>query len=423
MILEFRLTGSGQKTILNQKPESLTLSLDEEEIYSFDAEGRMLTAWKEGLTYVRTFNNRLINKYRDPAGRFPWKLIREKSGAEKSRVLHHAYQSARRVCEGLRRGRIEWLCGQEKHEQNPERTLSMLDRIGSWDELRLEGERERFSAVYRPVNILPPDQYYALVLQATEGCHWNRCRFCSFYDQTRFHIKSAVEFSAHLQAVRQFMGLSIRLRRSLFLGDANALVIPQEKLIEIFSMVNAEFLFRNQGVPAGGNGLFFDGIFSFMDSFAGERKCASDFAALKQLNLKRVYLGVESGSDELLELLQKPASSHQAKTMVSELKEAGVGVGVIILVGVGGKRFCRQHIESTIRLLNDLPWQKGDFLYFSPLWVQEGSKYNQASREADWDPLSSEEMLAQWQEIRSRLDFSKFTPPQIALYDIREFVY
>jgi radical SAM superfamily enzyme YgiQ (UPF0313 family) len=318
---------------------------------------------------------------------------------------------------------VEWYCGEERYRQNPTELSASLELIANWDEPKLEREKERFSALYRPVSILPPDQYFSLVLQATEGCHWNQCRFCSFYAQTPFYIKSAEEFTVHLRAVREFMGRSLGLRRSLFLGDANALVIPQEKLLAFLSIANAEFRVGFPGESREKNREAMEGVYSFLDVFTGTGKKAEDFAALQKMNLKRVYLGVETGSDELLEELRKPSSAGQAREVISALRKAGLQLGIIILVGVGGKRFYRSHVDSTLRLLNGLPWQEGDILYFSPLWLSEGSRSERESREKGWGPLSPGETLAQWQEIRDQLDFSPCTPPRIALYDIREFVY
>jgi hypothetical protein len=219
------------------------------------------------------------------------------------------------------------------------------------------------------------------------------------------------------------MGRSLGLRRSLFLGDANALVIPQEKLLAFLSIANAEFRVGFPGESREKNREAMEGVYSFLDVFTGTGKKAEDFAALQKMNLKRVYLGVETGSDELLEELRKPSSAGQAREVISALRKAGLQLGIIILVGVGGKRFYRSHVDSTLRLLNGLPWQEGDILYFSPLWLSEGSRSERESREKGWGPLSPGETLAQWQEIRDQLDFSPCTPPRIALYDIREFVY
>jgi radical SAM superfamily enzyme YgiQ (UPF0313 family) len=65
-----------------------------------------------------------------------------------------------------------------------------LSHIAGWNWDRLEGEAGPFrNSIYKPVSILPPDQYLALVVQATEGCSYNECSFCTFYRDRPFRIK------------------------------------------------------------------------------------------------------------------------------------------------------------------------------------------------------------------------------------------
>ena len=68
--------------------------------------------------------------------------------------------------------------------------LDALARITAWSPSRLAEDAARFRQIYKPVSILPPDQYLSIVLQATEGCSYNRCTFCTFYRDRPFRIKS-----------------------------------------------------------------------------------------------------------------------------------------------------------------------------------------------------------------------------------------
>jgi radical SAM superfamily enzyme YgiQ (UPF0313 family) len=298
-----------------------------------------------------------------------------------------------------------------------------LATIASWDYPRLENERMRFHSVYKPVSILPPDQYLSVVLQATEGCHWNRCTFCDFYRHTSFHIKSPAEFVQHMEAVKNFFGDAIRLRPRVFLGDANALVIPQETLLSIFDQVNSQFPMQFSSIACPSETPSFRGIYSFIDVFTGVRKSASDFQELNGRNLRRVYLGVETGCDDLLQFLNKPASSQATYDIVGAIKQAGVGVGVILLVGVGGDRYYRAHIDQTLDLVNHLNLHHGDILYFSPLWESSESEYDALAAARGIRRLTDVELREQLDAIRQGLDFDTPSKPKVALYDIREFIY
>jgi len=424
MLISFESRKTARQVWLNQKQDSTTISLDEEIVYSFDLEGRLLSAWQDNQTYIRTLDNRIIKKWHEPSPMDTWKSIQELGELEIENVLGRVYRTARDLADQLE-SRELFLKGDPKERTKLQTAASQcLRQITTWDVARYKLDRLNFQKVYSPVSILPPDQYYALVLQATVGCHWNRCTFCDFYRDVRFHIRTAEEFLEHLKAVRAFIGEGIRLRKSIFLGDANALVTPQELLLVIFDLVQQEFPNTGGATPSTSHdSIFGRGIYSFLDVFTGEKKSLHDFQELKARNLKRVYVGIETGSDELLKFLNKPATSAQALEVVSAIKDSGINVGIIILAGVGGNRYFESHVLETADLLNALHLGRGDLVYFSPLWDNEGSEYLLRAAEAGIRPLTSEEKRSQVATIRSGLHFIEGQEPKFALYDIREFVY
>jgi hypothetical protein len=89
------------------------------------------------------------------------------------------------------------------------------------------------------------------------------------------------EFEQHIHAVKRFFGEAIHLRRSIFLGDATALILPQNRLIRVFDLINQEFCFADSPSAARWAEPIFEGINSFLDVFAGERKSEMDFRELK----------------------------------------------------------------------------------------------------------------------------------------------
>jgi radical SAM superfamily enzyme YgiQ (UPF0313 family) len=424
MLISFESRKTARQVLLNLKQDSSTISLDEEIVYSFDLEGRLLSAWQNNHTHIRTLDNRIVKKWHEHSPVDSWKSIRELEELEKENVLGMVYRTTRDLLDQLESRELLFNGDPTGETQFRAAASQCLSRITTWDVARYKQDRLLFEKVYSPVSILPPDQYYALVLQATVGCHWNRCTFCDFYRDVRFHIRTAEEFLEHVRAVRAFVGEGIRLRKSIFLGDANALVTPQERLLAIFDLVQQEFPIPGDAVP--GNSLdstYFKGIYSFLDVFTGEKKSLHDFQELKSRNLKRVYVGIETGCDELLKFLNKPASSAQALEVVSAIKDSGINVGIIILAGVGGSCYFEPHVLETTDLLNALHLGKGDLVYFSPLWDNPGSEYMNRAAEAGIRPLTDEENRSQVAAIRSGLRFIEGQEPKFALYDIREFVY
>ena len=166
------------------------------------------------------------------------------------------------------------------------------------------------------------------------------------------------------------------------------------------------------------------GIFAFLDGFSGEKKSRDDYAQLARLGLKRVYIGLESGDPELLRLLKKPGHPADAITAVREMKAAGVAVGLVVLLGAGGHQFERSHVRETIRVLNEMPLDADDLIYFSELIESEGMPYVQSAFESQLQPLTPDERILQGELIQNGLRFTEAGgTPHISRYDIREFVY
>jgi radical SAM superfamily enzyme YgiQ (UPF0313 family) len=257
------------------------------------------------------------------------------------------------------------------------------------------------------------------VIQATEGCSYNRCTFCDFYRDRRFRIKGAEELQHHVADVQKFFGPAIGLRKSLFLADANALVAPMPRVREWLDVIDAAGVRRPGGVLPGR-------VFSFIDAFDVGRKSTSEWAELAGRGLRRVYIGMESGDDALLAFLRKPGSAADVVDAVRTLKAANVAVSVIIMTGAGGAAFEVGHVNHTIAAIGSMGLDSGDIVYFSPFFEQPGSEYGALARESGTRPLSPEETAEQERTmriaIRAALGNGGDTP-QLSRYDIREFVY
>jgi len=135
-----------------------------------------------------------------------------------------------------------------------------------------------------------------------------------------------------------------------------------------------------------------------------------------------VYVGLESGHDPLLAFVRKPASRNQAVDTVRTIKDGGVSVGVIVMIGLGGQRFAAGHVSDTIAAVNDMRLGPDDLLFFSDLVEVPGTAYPQLAAAEGVRPLSLDERLEQLRAIREGLVFEG-KPPQFARYDVREFVY
>jgi radical SAM superfamily enzyme YgiQ (UPF0313 family) len=270
-----------------------------------------------------------------------------------------------------------------------------------------------------------------LVLQATEGCSFNTCTFCALYRDRRFHIKTPVDFAQHIEEIRDFMGPGILMRRSLFLADANALVIPQNRLLSLFDEVARAFAIMPEQIPATQRSAWLrehlegvTGIYAFVDGLSADRKSVDDFRSLRLRGLRRVYIGLESGNEALLTWLRKPSSAAGMLDAVKQMKAAGLQIGVIVLIGIGGERYNDDHCADTAQVLNAMPLDSSDIIYLSPFHADPNAPYDEIAAAEGIKALSPAAMKAQEEAIRARLSVP---PPPVGPkrvpYNLVDFVY
>lgn len=410
--VEYAAPPLAERVWIGVKRHAISLMLDEREVYTFDPTGRLWIAFIDGVSYKRGLDGRMVCKWVTPDGN---RHLRRLNNEEADGVLRWAHQMALQAIDAFP-AQADPTCKQ------------YLQKACEWDVEAHHRDADRFLQIYKPVSILPPDQYLALVLQITEGCHWNRCTFCDFYRDRRFAVKTPNQLREHIAKVQDYFGETLRLRNRIFLADANALVAPQRILVPLLQIVRDTFPIEPAELPADalngwreGHPVRFQGMYSFIDAFTGYRKSVQELRELQQLGVRRVYIGVETGCEALLRFLHKPQTNKEVLQVVDALKEAGIAVGIIVLLGAGGDRYAQTHVRDTVALLNRLAWGKGDILYFSELIEPYAGEYTRLAQEAGIRPLTSEQMREQRRQIEERLNL----PPcvQQATYDIREFVY
>ncbi len=372
---------------------ALTISFGVGEVIAWDRAGRLFSVWRHGRTFRRGLSGRAVEKWNDGHGRERRALVPD----EIDERVSHAATRAREVTADL-----------ERHPADNEALAAAVRHAAAFDAAAARADARHFGRVYGEVGMLPPDQYLSLVVHLTEGCSFADCTFCDLY-QRPFRVRSTREFERHLLDVRAYMGDSLALRRrAVFLGAANALMLPLSRLLPAFDAVRAAFGPR----PING----------FVDAGTGTRKPAEDYRALHERGLNRVYIGLESGHDPLLAFVKKPGTRAEATATVRALKTAGVGVGVIVMTGLGGHTFDEEHVRDTIATLNDMRLGPGDLIYFSELVEATSAAYAQQARAAGIVPLSGPELKAQRHAIAASLLFPDGRPKN-AIYDIREFIY
>ncbi len=185
--------------------------------------------------------------------------------------------------------------------------------------------------------IRPPSEATSLLLQVTVGCSHNQCTFCPSFKDKRFRIKSLEEIIEDLQYASRRFGKVDRL----FLCDGDALVIPQKRLLEILKAVQ-KYLPEVRRIGTYGNAK------------STLRKTVEELCELQEHGLGIVYLGIETGNEELLRKIRKGATCEQIVEAGRRVKEAGITLSATVLLGIGGTEKSMEHARDTARILTDV---------------------------------------------------------------------
>ena len=183
--------------------------------------------------------------------------------------------------------------------------------------------------------IRPPPEAYSILLQVTLGCSHNQCTFCGTYKDKPFRIKEDDVILGDILFAAKY----IRYQDRLFLMDGDALILPQKKLIWIFDMI------KNH-LP------WVTGVGSYANTKSIHMKTPQELAVLREKGLDRLYLGIESGDDEVRRSVRKGSSAQHCLEMGIKVKNAGMKLVVMVLLGIAGKENSLRHARATGELLS-----------------------------------------------------------------------
>jgi len=184
----------------------------------------------------------------------------------------------------------------------------------------------------------PPSEGRNLIIQATYGCSFNQCSFCSMYKQKSYHARPLDEVFGDIERAAQAWPDAQRI----FLADGDALALPMEKLLPILDRLAESFprLTRVSCYATPANIL---------------RKSPQELESLKAHKLSLLYLGIESGSNRILKKITKGATQRSIMRAMKQADAAELKVSATIILGLGGKGYWEEHIDATAALINSAP--------------------------------------------------------------------
>jgi radical SAM superfamily enzyme YgiQ (UPF0313 family) len=232
--------------------------------------------------------------------------------------------------------------------------------------------------------IRPPSEADSFILQVTYGCSHNRCTFCGTYFDKPFRVRPIEEV---LEDIAMAQSQLLDTRR-VFLADGNALVLDTERLVAILDALSSGFpRLRRIGIYANARDIL--------------GKMDADLAIFQQRKLEIVYLGLESGSDEVLRRTHKGITAAEMVEAVHKVTRAGMRASVIAILGLGGTELSVQHAEETGRVVSAMDPQ-----YFSMLTLMlvPGTELHRQWRSGTFELPEPADLLHELRQVLVHLD-------------------
>ena len=275
--------------------------------------------------------------------------------------------------------------------------------------------------------IRPPSEAKSLLIRATRNCPWNKCAFCHTYRGTKFELRSVEEIKGDIAQVKDMAdsikdyswkhGEEGRVSKrivnllsdheeiyndsfrsvvswlyyggeSVFIQDANSIIMKTDDLAEVLSVIIDKFPSVNR-------------ITSYCRSKTAARKSVEDFKMLKEAGLSRIHIGMESGYDPLLKFMCKGVTAAEHIEGGRRIREAGISLCEYVMPGLGGDRWSNEHAEETAKVINEI---NPDFVRLRSLHVVGETDLFDMVRKGEFKPLGDEEVLKEIKKFLQTLD-------------------
>ncbi len=235
--------------------------------------------------------------------------------------------------------------------------------------------------------IRPPAEAGSFLLQVTVGCSANQCKFCGAYRTKDFGVQNLGEI------VSDIRGYSSRYpcTRRVFLLDGDALSLNNNRLLPVLKVLNDSFPELTR-------------ISSYANGYNISKRSDAELKELYESRLRLIYLGLESGSQELLNYHNKVSTRNEMIEAVQRASRFQIKSSVMVLLGLGGRKFSRKHAVGTIEALNEM---QPRYLSFLSLMVIPGTPLAKEVDAGEFEELNPMELLSEMYEIIKGLELKK----------------
>ncbi len=273
--------------------------------------------------------------------------------------------------------------------------------------------------------IRPPSEAESLLLQVTNGCTWNKCKFCQLYRHTKFKAYSADSIKADIDNMAYQAKVIESYRNPDGTWDIDGLNAELMKGSEeerqcFYMMANwiidgAENVFLQDGnTTALSSGRLSDVLIYLRKTFPSIKRITSygraenlakvspeEFAELKAAGLDRIHSGFESGSDAVLRKINKGVTQQQEITAGRNVKAGGIELSIYFMPGIGGRELTKENAEETAYVVNQVD---PDFLRIRTAAVKPGTELYDDFEAGDFTLCSDDEKLLEIRTVIERAE-------------------
>lgn len=219
----------------------------------------------------------------------------------------------------------------------------------------------------------PPSESKSLIIQITEGCSHNKCAFCYMYKTKKFRVKNDKEILEHIIELKKIYKSAGRI----FIADGDFLALNPDRILSILKLIKTYFSESTR-----------------ISAYAGPlniiNKTKEELDQIRNAGLDFLYLGIESGSDEVLSIMNKGVSSSQMIEVGKKIKKSGFTLSCMLISGLGGKLLSNEHALLSAKVSSEI---KPDYLSLLTLLVDEDTSLNKLLEDGNFSLLSASEIL------------------------------
>jgi len=235
----------------------------------------------------------------------------------------------------------------------------------------------------------PPSEAQSLILPVTNGCSWNKCTYCEMYTapQKKFQVRDEAETLASIRSCGEQFSDDVQ---RVFLGDGDAMVLSTRRLMVLLSAIKDHLPKVRR-------------ISSYCLPRNLRNKTVAELQELRQAGLSLVYVGAESGDDEVLQKVSKGETLESTRDALDKLGAVGISRSVMLLNGLGGRALSQQHAANSARLVN---LTQPEFLATLVVSFPQGEeRFRQTF--ASWEPLNQQELFAEMAQFLQALELKR----------------